>query len=115
MKTDFNCENCGHKMVHNVSTENFLSTMDLDQLYFCLEKTQSLIKIKNNESKVTLLRVCDDWTNFAFFPETDYDSAVKCLQENIKEMISRGRPLKNLSIEPVKVLSSEVDDYLNMG
>jgi len=63
-----------------MSTTDFLNSLDYDQLRFCRDKCNEMIKSIQEEEKKVAWAVTDGSINFGWFRTEDYLKAVKCLE-----------------------------------
>lgn len=62
-----------------MSTTDFLKALDYDQLRFCRDTCNEMIKAIQEEEKKVAWAVTDGDINFGWFRTEDYLKAVKCL------------------------------------
>lgn len=64
-----------------MSTTDFLKTLDFDQLQFCRDKCDEMIRAIQEEEKKVAWAVTDGHINYGWFRTEDYLKAVKCLSD----------------------------------
>lgn len=68
-----------------MSTIEFLKKLDCDQLRFCRDKCDEMIRAIQEEEKKVAWAVTDGGINFGWFRTEDYPKAVACLAEAAEE------------------------------
>jgi hypothetical protein len=68
-----------------MSTTDYLKTLDYDQLKFCRERCDEMIRAIQAESKKIAWAVTDGVTNQGWFRTEDYLKAVECIAKVASE------------------------------
>jgi hypothetical protein len=79
------------KHLQGISTRDFLSTLDHDQLIRALEIAQELIKQKDAEPRISLWVISNDCMNVAAFPAVEYPNAVARAHKLLDDEAKLGR------------------------
>ncbi|WP_312805498.1 hypothetical protein [Atlantibacter hermannii] len=97
-----------------MSTTDFLKTLDYDQLVFCRDKCDDMIRAIQAEEKKVAWAVTDGTTNYDWFRTEDYLKAVDCLAttanllwDDADQYATRLSPCLNLSIKGKRLPLSE--------
>lgn len=98
-----------------MSIESYLNNLDYEQLRNARKIAGSLINKKDNENKVTLWMISDDYVNYAAFVTDDYEKAVLRLCDEIKNAAKEAPndPIE-LTLRTILVRESEVAVYLKL-
>lgn len=94
------------------STREFLSDMDMDQLVFVRDEAQRRITAIQDEEKVLLWCVSD--RNYRYHCCKDYLEAVEKLVKVANKLVGTDVSCRTLCLEPLRVHSSEVSNYLDI-
>lgn len=99
------------KRLQGISTRDFLSILDHDQLVRARELAEELIKRKDAEQRVSLWVVSNDCMNVAAFPSEDYGKAVARAHRLLDEEATRGHGIV-VQVESERYRESEVAGML---
>ncbi|MBB04102.1 MAG: hypothetical protein CML03_01020 [Pseudooceanicola sp.] len=94
-----------------MSTNEYLSKLDFDQLVYARDSAQRLIDKKLQEKKIPVWRVTDGFVVYGNFADDDYLLAAKSLVEVAADLDAR-RMREKLSIEKEMIRESEYSDYV---
>lgn len=105
-----------------MSTTDFLKKLDYDQLRFCRDKCNEMIRSIQEEEKKVAWAVTDGGINFGWFRTDDYLKAVELLAREAAERWERAdkenpetRYELNLSIEGQRLPVSEYNKLFEDG
>lgn len=105
-----------------MSITDFLKTLDFDQLQFCRDKCDEMIRAIQEEEKKVAWAVTDGGINHGWFRTEDYQKAVACLAVVAGkrwERADKGNPETryelNLAIEGQRLPASEYEALFSDG
>lgn len=98
-----------------MSISGYLDKLDYEQLRNARNIADRLIKKKDNEPKIPLWVVSDDYINYAAFTVDNYQDAVARMCDEVKKAGNNksGMPIE-MNLDKIHVRESEVSNYLEL-
>lgn len=98
-----------------MSTNDYLASLNEDQLEFARERINVLLSAKRDEKKLLVWVVHDDFVNLKFFKEGDYISAAEFLLNKATQNAKNGRCPDDceLHLTSAKFIQPEYDELFN--
>lgn len=108
---EIKCQQCGNSQ--NISTPQFLSALDYDQLKHCKELAEAMIQQKKAESKVLIWSVVNEGICEKHFIGDDYLKAIEFMAEFAKKSFENGDP-REIELVSRKIFQSQLKEFLEM-